>query len=167
MILNFRSYKLCSRVDVYVETYVYTDLQNGTNGTFVAARINSGGCYTAGGKGVFFYVFPSTQMYQLWGDAGYFLYLHPFLPSRLFCLCKFDHFIYHLRALSFFFYRIFCIKWARSCKNMSYAICEQQRCRSACVSARSDQHLCCSLLKQYDMYTCYIQSFKVLASFCN
>ena len=25
-------------------------------------------------------------------------------------------------------------------------ICEQQRCRSACVSTQSDQHLCCSLL---------------------
>ena len=37
-------------------------------------------------------------------------------------------------------------KWARSCKNVSYAICKQQRCRSACASAQSDQHLCCSLL---------------------
>ena len=27
-----------------------------------------------------------------------------------------------------------------------YAICEQQRRRSACASAQSDQHLCCSLL---------------------
>ena len=26
------------------------------------------------------------------------------------------------------------------------AICQQQRCRSACASAQSDQHLCCSLL---------------------
>ena len=26
------------------------------------------------------------------------------------------------------------------------AICEQQRCRSACAFAQSDQHLCCSLL---------------------
>ena len=26
------------------------------------------------------------------------------------------------------------------------AICEQQRCRSACASVQSDQHLCCSLL---------------------
>ena len=28
-----------------------------------------------------------------------------------------------------------------------YAICEQQRRRSACASAQSDQHLCCSLLR--------------------
>ena len=27
------------------------------------------------------------------------------------------------------------------------AICEQQRRRSACASAQSDQHLCCSLLR--------------------
>ena len=38
------------------------------------------------------------------------------------------------------------IIWARSCQNVSYAICEQQRCRSACASAQSDQHHCCSLL---------------------
>ena len=35
---------------------------------------------------------------------------------------------------------------ARSCENVSYAICEQQRRRSACASAQSDQRLCCSLL---------------------
>ena len=58
-------------------------------------------------------------------------------------------------------------KWARSCENVSYAICEQQWCRSACASAQSDQHLCCSLLRLYYMYTCYIQSFKILASFCS
>ena len=57
--------------------------------------------------------------------------------------------------------------WARSCKNVSYVICEQQRCRSACASAQSDQHLCCSLLWQYDMYTCSIQCFKILANFCS
>ena len=35
--------------------------------------------------------------------------------------------------------------WARSCENVSFAICEQQRRRSACASAQSDQHLCCPL----------------------
>ena len=35
--------------------------------------------------------------------------------------------------------------WARSCENVSYAICEQQRRRSACASVQSDQGLCCSL----------------------
>ena len=34
------------------------------------------------------------------------------------------------------------IIWARSYENVSYAICEQQRCRSACGFAQSDQHLC-------------------------
>ena len=29
------------------------------------------------------------------------------------------------------------------------------------------QHLYCSLLRWYDIYTCYIESFKILASFCS
>ena len=32
-------------------------------------------------------------------------------------------------------------------RKLSYAICEQQRRRSACASAQSDQRLCCSLLR--------------------
>ena len=48
-----------------------------------------------------------------------------------------------------------------------YAICEQQRPRSACASAQSVQHLYCSLLRQYNIYTSYIQNLKTLASFCN
>ena len=45
-----------------------------------------------------------------------------------------------------------------------YAICEQQRRRSACVSVQSDQCLCCSLLGQYNTTTCYSQNFKTLAN---
>ena len=33
-------------------------------------------------------------------------------------------------------------KWAGPWENVSYVICEQQRRRSACASAQSDQHLC-------------------------
>ena len=36
--------------------------------------------------------------------------------------------------------------WARSYENVSYDICGQQRCRSACASSQSDQQFCCSLL---------------------
>ena len=43
-------------------------------------------------------------------------------------------------------HKILLIIWARSCENVSYAICEPQRRRSACASAQSDQRLCCSLL---------------------
>ena len=32
---------------------------------------------------------------------------------------------------------------------------------------QSDQHLCCSLLRQYDMYTCYIQGLRILTGFCS
>ena len=44
------------------------------------------------------------------------------------------------------------------------AICEQQRCRSACAFAQSDRHLCCSLLRYYDTSCLYIQNFKPLPS---
>ena len=37
--------------------------------------------------------------------------------------------------------------WTRSCENVAYAICEQQRYRSACASAQSDQHLCVSVFR--------------------
>ena len=47
-----------------------------------------------------------------------------------------------------------------------YAICEQHRCRSACAFAQSDRHLCCSLPRQYNISSFYIQNFKPLASFC-
>ena len=48
--------------------------------------------------------------------------------------------------------------WARTCKSVSYAICEQQRHRSACVSAQSDQHLCFRCL---DSMICIIVISKV------
>ena len=48
-----------------------------------------------------------------------------------------------------------------------FAICEQQRRRSACASAHSDQQLCRFLLRQYNIHTCYIQNFKTLASHCS
>ena len=57
--------------------------------------------------------------------------------------------------------------WALSWENLSYAICEQPRCRSACASAQSDQHLYCSLLRWCNTYSCYVQNFKTLASFCS
>ena len=46
-----------------------------------------------------------------------------------------------------------------------YAIWEQQRRRSVCASAESDQHLCCSLPRQYNILSIYIGKFMTLASF--
>ena len=37
--------------------------------------------------------------------------------------------------------------WAMSWENLLYAICEQQRRRSACPSAQSHQRICCLLLR--------------------
>ena len=47
-----------------------------------------------------------------------------------------------------------------------YAICEQQRRRSACVSAQYDQHISCSLPRKYNISSFYIGNF-ILASFCS
>ena len=47
-----------------------------------------------------------------------------------------------------------------------YAICEQQRRRSACTFAQTDQHLCCSLPRYYNITSSYICNFMTLACFC-
>ena len=49
---------------------------------------------------------------------------------------------------------------------MAYVICEQQRRRSACTSAQSDQRLCCSLLRLHNISRFYSRNFKTLGSFC-
>ena len=48
-----------------------------------------------------------------------------------------------------------------------FVLCEQQRHRSACTSTQSDQHLCCSLLRQYNTCSCYVLNFQTLAKFCS
>ena len=52
--------------------------------------------------------------------------------------------------MSSFELMFFCINyiWAMSWEHLSYAIFEQQKRRSTCAFAQSDQRLCCSLLKQ-------------------
>ena len=70
------------------------------------------------------------------------------------------------KTVNLFLKIVRCI-WARSWENVSYAICEQQRCRSACASAQSDQHLCCSLPRQDGTSSLYIRNFKVLAGLCS
>ena len=56
--------------------------------------------------------------------------------------------------------------WAGPWENVFYVIYEQQRRRSACASAQSDQHLCFSLLKLYNISRFYSRNFKNLAGFC-
>ena len=48
-----------------------------------------------------------------------------------------------------------------------FAVCEQQRHRSACASAQTDQHLCFSLSGNYNSSTCNMQKFKILVSLCS
>ena len=67
-------------------------------------------------------------------------------------------------GFSFIFLSICFILWATSWENLFYAICEQQRRRSACASAQSDQRICCSLPGYCNTTTYYSQNFKTLAS---
>ena len=58
------------------------------------------------------------------------------------------------------------IKWAGRWENVSYVICEQQRRRSACASAQSEQRFCRSLLRYYNISRFYNRDFKTPAGFC-
>ena len=49
---------------------------------------------------------------------------------------------------------------------MSYIICEQQRFRSAYAFALSNQRLCYSLPRKYNISFAYIRHFKPLTSLC-
>ena len=57
--------------------------------------------------------------------------------------------------------------WAGPWENVSYVICEQQRRRSTCASAQSDQRFCCSLPRQNDTSSLYIRNFNSLAGLCS
>ena len=47
----------------------------------------------------------------------------------------------------------------------AFAMCEQQRRRSACAFAQSNQRLCCSLPGWYNTSSFYIRNFKPLPNF--
>ena len=51
----------------------------------------------------------------------------------------------HMRDLGINIFRLQARTLSHVMRKPVYAICEQQRRRSACASAQSDQHLCCSL----------------------
>ena len=57
--------------------------------------------------------------------------------------------------------------WAIFEKTCLCHICEQQKRRSGCASAQSDQCLFCWLPVQYNTVTWYNPNFKTLASFCS
>ena len=48
-----------------------------------------------------------------------------------------------------------------------FVICEQQRRKSACTSAQSDQRLCFSLPRQCNISSFYMQNLKPPASLCS
>ena len=65
-----------------------------------------------------------------------------------------------------YFNRIELVLWKLShvMRKPVYAICKQQRHRSACAFAQSDQHLCFSLPRQYNFF---MWNFMTLASLCS
>ncbi|KAL3863052.1 hypothetical protein ACJMK2_004834 [Sinanodonta woodiana] len=55
--------------DIFVETNFSLDVPYAAKGVFVAVRVNSGGCYTANGGGIFFHILPGDGQYQIYNDA--------------------------------------------------------------------------------------------------
>ena len=51
-------------------------------------------------------------------------------------------------------------------RKIVFALCEQQRLRSDCVSAQSDQHLYYLLPRKYNTSFFYIRNVKLLGSLC-
>ena len=81
---------------------------------------------------------------------------HVFLSNRFTKAFFFLRFLWHLlltrvssyrasKNIKINFYNFY--NWAGPWENVSYVICKQQRPRSACASAQSDQRLCCLLLR--------------------
>ena len=58
-----------------------------------------------------------------------------------------------------------CNLMSHSMRKPVHAICKQQRRRSACISAQSDQRLCCSLPRQYNISSFYDCNLMILACF--
>lgn len=61
---------LFGRTDIYVEVDAAVGAVNGTNGVFVAARVQNGGCDAYEAKGIFFFLFPQTKRYIVSYDLG-------------------------------------------------------------------------------------------------
>ena len=53
--------------------------------------------------------------------------------------------------------------WAATPENLSSGCCEQQRRRTACAYAQSDQRLCFSLFDKYHIQACHKRNFNFLA----
>lgn len=58
------------RTDISVSVDVKIGTINGTDGVFVAARVDKGGCQSFYANGVFFYIFPAQKKYYLTYDLG-------------------------------------------------------------------------------------------------
>ena len=109
------------------------------------------------------------ESFPSYGSRIFFFFFSLFLRPYYFLVSLLSHFIFflHIKNQNIFLDKNpapppppTITKWSAP-----YAICKQQRRRSACASAQSDQHLCCSLPRQYDIFSVYIGNFMTLASF--
>ena len=58
------------RGDISTAVDVHIPKVNATKGVFVAARVDHGGCGSLLSLGVYFWVFPGTQRYEVTTDLG-------------------------------------------------------------------------------------------------
>ena len=110
---------------------------------------------------VFVFLFPFGVLGRTW------ISILPVLDHCLFIY--FEHMVLITVWNYFHHLKLFHMKyiWAKPWENVSHAICEQQRRRSACASAQADLRLCCSLPRQNDTSSLYIRNFKILADLCS
>jgi hypothetical protein len=60
----------CFRSNVRVQADVFIPSLNGTVGTFIAARVDRGGCDSASALGIFFTIFPQNGTFEVSTDLG-------------------------------------------------------------------------------------------------
>ena len=95
--------------------------------------------------------------------------------KAIFWVWVMNHFLHVLQQIGDFFYCCssryiwnICIslKWDSTRKPV-FGVCEQQRRRSSCASAQSDQRLCYSLSGEHRSQACSLQNFIFLPSLCS
>ena len=88
------------------------------------------------------------------------LFQYSMIRTRLAPVVFFFFFFLLLLLLLLFSVYIIIYKMSHAMRTPVFAICEQQKRRSACASAQSDQRLCCSLSGWYNTSSFYTQNFK-------
>ena len=70
MVVPFSSNQFLSRTEMAVEVEFEIPAVNGTDGVFVAGRVDKGGCHSNQATGIFFFAFPITGKFIVTNDLG-------------------------------------------------------------------------------------------------